>query len=343
MGKSRVFDQQTKKTLRLINLMAYLLEKSRDGRSVGFAELRQTVYRDHRGDSRALGRMFSRDKAELREMGIPLETVKDPCDNTERYRIPNDRYFLPPLDLAPDETAGLALVSQLFLGYGTPFSGAGHSAMIKLGFEDSRGDQGERLPEIHLLTLPQDRKLLRPILEGLRRCKNLTFAYRSLDAQEPVSRTVSPYGLFNRFGAWYLVGFCHLRGEIRTFKLERVTSSVKVNTCRPDTPDFEVPDWFDLEAEMCWKDYFETDPEVTATVEFSPRRAFALASAYEPLDVKRTRSGYFKATYLVRSHERFVDWVLCFGADAKILGPEELIRIAVRKLEGVLRASAPLV
>jgi len=34
-------------------------------------------------------------------------------------------------------------------------------------------------------------------------------------------------------GEWYLVGWCHLRQEVRSFRLSRVRSGVKYHTRRP--------------------------------------------------------------------------------------------------------------
>jgi predicted DNA-binding transcriptional regulator YafY len=33
---------------------------------------------------------------------------------------------------------------------------------------------------------------------------------------------VEPYGLVGRYGRWYLVAFCHLRVDFRTFRLDRI-------------------------------------------------------------------------------------------------------------------------
>ena len=53
--------------------------------------------------------MFERDKNELRDLGIPLETGRvSPFDPTEGYRINRDAYALPAVDLTADEAAAVA-------------------------------------------------------------------------------------------------------------------------------------------------------------------------------------------------------------------------------------------
>src|SRR6185295_1471465 len=78
--------------------------------------IRKTVY--GYGDSpsdEAFSRMFERDKNELRDLGIPLETGRvSSMDPTEGYRINQDAYALPPVELTADEAAAVAVATQLW-------------------------------------------------------------------------------------------------------------------------------------------------------------------------------------------------------------------------------------
>ena len=63
----------------------------------------------------AFSRMFERDKAELRDLGIPLETGKvSAFEPTEGYRIKRDAYALPDIDLTRDEAAAVAVATKLW-------------------------------------------------------------------------------------------------------------------------------------------------------------------------------------------------------------------------------------
>lgn len=62
--------------------------------------------------------------------------------------------------------------------------------------------------------------------------------YRSSEAHE-TERDVDPYGLACRQGKWYVVGRCHLRHDMRSFRLDRITD-VKLTDSK-----FERPDDFD--------------------------------------------------------------------------------------------------
>ena len=78
--------------------------------------IRETVYgyADSASDE-AFSRMFERDKNELRDLGIPLETGRvSQFDPTEGYRINRDAYALPAVGLTADEAAAVAVATQLW-------------------------------------------------------------------------------------------------------------------------------------------------------------------------------------------------------------------------------------
>lgn len=60
-------------------------------------------------------------------------------------------------------------------------------------------------------------------------------------ARQATSRTVRPYGLVVKMMQWYLVGFCELRGAVRTFNVWRIENAVLLEE------SFELPDDFSLE------------------------------------------------------------------------------------------------
>jgi len=67
----------------------------------------------------------------------------------------------------------------------------------------------------------------------------VTMTYRTR-AREYSQRDVDPYGLAYRGGSWYLVGHCHLRAGLRSFRLDRV------DTIRPTSIGFVRPEPFDV-------------------------------------------------------------------------------------------------
>src|ERR1700730_2713844 len=76
-------------------------------------------------------RMFERDKEDLRDLGVPLETgLNHPFDEDPGYRIRQQAYELPELRLEADEAAVLGLAARVWRR--AELAGAAAGALLKL-------------------------------------------------------------------------------------------------------------------------------------------------------------------------------------------------------------------
>src|SRR5919199_3494961 len=138
----------TSRAERLVNLVICLLSSRQ---YLSAERIRRIVpgYADASSDE-AFSRMFERDKAELRDLGVPLETGRTPgFDPGEGYRIARRDYELPDIDLEPDEAAAVALAARL---WDSPqLAGAAHGAVLKLraaGVEVDEAGVGPLQPRV---------------------------------------------------------------------------------------------------------------------------------------------------------------------------------------------------
>ena len=94
-------------------------------------------------------RMFERDKEDLRELGVPLETgVNHPFDDDPGYRIRQQAYELPELRLEADEAAVLGLAARVWRR--AELAGAAAGALLKLraaGIDADLGDEHSPVPQ----------------------------------------------------------------------------------------------------------------------------------------------------------------------------------------------------
>src|ERR687897_303819 len=122
-----------KRAERLVNLVIALLSTRQ---YVTAARIRATVpgYEADDGSERAdeaFKRMFERDKAELREMGVPLETGRTSAFDTEDgYRIARADHELPEIRLTGEEAAAVGLALRLWES--AQLAGPAQSARVKL-------------------------------------------------------------------------------------------------------------------------------------------------------------------------------------------------------------------
>ncbi|GGJ22329.1 helix-turn-helix transcriptional regulator [Deinococcus roseus] len=60
------------------------------------------------------------------------------------------------------------------------------------------------------------------LLQAIRNCQHVQFAYHKPTSDQPELRRVEPYSLILKTGYWYLLGYCHSRGDFRQFRFSRI-------------------------------------------------------------------------------------------------------------------------
>jgi len=299
---------------RLADLVAVLLDTRRP---LAIDEILDAVpgYPDARASAR---RQFERDKDTLREAGIPLRTIPiDELGSTDvGYLIPADEYYLPDLELTPEEQAALhvAVTAVRFEG------GAALDALFKLG-----GLEGAAAPPLAALpTLPA----LHDLFAAYQRRATVSFRYRE------ELREVDPWGVVFRRGHWYLVGFDHARNDQRSFRVDRIEGSVAAGAPSSSSP----PDDVDLSAllgDEPWK--FGKDDAVTARLLLDE----SVASGVDESRIVEVRGdGSVVAEMEVTNREAFRSLVMGFLDRAEVLGPPDLRAETVawlRTIEGTSR------
>ena len=161
----------------------------RDGRPKTLREIASEVpgYPEQEGEARR--QAFERDKRTLRDGGIEVKAI--PIDGPEQvgYVIRPEDYYLPALDLAPDEQTALNLaVAGVHLG-----DPSGRDALWRLGLPAAAGAR----PVAELPALPA----LPELYDAIRARATVSFEYRG------DTRRVDPALLRFHGGWWYLVGY----------------------------------------------------------------------------------------------------------------------------------------
>lgn len=302
---------------RLTNLLALLLE-TREALTLNRISF-ELAGQYPEGDSARRG-AFERDKAALREIGVPIETLivqgGDEAGST-RYRIDRDQYELRGLALDDDERRAL----QLALAATRPGSGAGQEALWKLG-------AGVLDASAAVSAVVPDDPALPVLRQAVADRRAVTFRYRELD------RVVDPWGLLLRNGNWYLIGFDHARCDRRTFRIDRREGDV---TVVPGST-FERPAGFDAAAA------FATDPVLVGADPEAPDARVRIDAGYAAAAIAGLGPDRVLAEHPDGSVEVSVpaanwpalrNWVLGFMEHAELVGPPELRQRLVEWLECV--------
>jgi proteasome accessory factor B len=206
---------------RLVNLVLCLLSTRQ---FLSAERIRSIVpgYADAANDE-AFFRMFERDKTELRELGVPLESGRHAIDTADGYRIARQDYELGEIDLESDEAAAVALAARL---WDSPeLAGPAHGALLKLraaGVEVDE-DQGRVQPRVR-----GGEPAFAPLLAAVQAGRAVTFEHRrGGPGGEVVRRTVEPWGVVSWRGRWYVVGHDRDRVAPRSFRVSRIVGPVR--------------------------------------------------------------------------------------------------------------------
>jgi proteasome accessory factor B len=228
------------KAARLLDLAAFLL---RAAEPVSWREIQEQFAEDYGGTGEAAIRKFERDKADLLELAIPIRYEPGDEDLAAGYLIDKDEFYLPDLKLPPEDLAMLYVAGSAALASGSfPYSRDLAHAMNKLSFAARAPGASETAAlATHQLSRPEAAGTAAALLEELSRAvalkKRVRLSYAGAERRARTERDLDPYGLFQKGGAWFVTGWCHLRKAQRTFHLARI-ERLTVNQKAPRTPDF---------------------------------------------------------------------------------------------------------
>lgn len=304
---------------RLTNLLALLLETREPLSLVAIADEMVGQYPDGESARRAA---FERDKAALRDIGVPIEQEimsGGPSAGQTRYWIDRARYELRGLELDEDEARAL----QVAMAATRPGSTSGQEALWKLGagLLDRSAPVAAVLPDLPALPVLRD---------AVARRTSVAIRYRELD------RTVDPWGLVLRDGFWYLVAFDHARGERRTFRIDRIEGDVGAI----EGTSFDRPEGFDP------REAVPSDPKTIGATDVVPdarvridaaRATAAVAELGEHRVVVHHPDGSVEVDVPCANVPAFRSWLLGFVEFAEVLGPPEIRDDVIAWLEAVAR------
>ncbi|MEV3930804.1 MULTISPECIES: YafY family protein [unclassified Streptomyces] len=211
------------KAERLMNLALCLLGTRRP---LSKRELRGSIeaYLEA-GSDESFNRMFERDKDDLRELGLVIETVEN-LDGDTGYLARRDSNRLPPITLDAEEAAALGLAAKVWQQ--ARLAGAASGALQKL--RAAGMPEAEDAYEVHSALeprIPVHEAAFEPLMLACRDRRPVTFDYRKGNAARPDQRQVEPWTLECWRGHWYLAGWDRDRGAERVFRLSRISGRVR--------------------------------------------------------------------------------------------------------------------
>ena len=292
-------------------LLAIVLELQAKGRqraedlAATFETSKRTIYRDIQA---------------LAEAGVPLLSVPG-----QGYSLV-EGYFLPPLTFTAEEATMLLLGSDFVAqNFDAQYRAAAQSAGRKI---DAVLPQAQR-DDVHYLQTnirfvadsvmsePEQQSKMAQLRRAIIERKTVRLDYRArlgVSANTATTREADPYALVYISQAWYLIAYCHLRHDIRNFRLSRIDHLILLDKTFIRRSDFALePREGRAERSIVIRALFDAE-----TAPWAQESRFFYVVAEE-----NTPDGLVMVL-AVRSEEDALGWLLSWGTHVRVIEPESL-------------------
>lgn len=269
----------------------------------------------------------------LEEMGIPLMTERGPYGGFALLR----GYKLPPLLFTAEEASVLYMGANLIREvWGHTYDDAATAVTAKLDNvlpDDLRQQVASARESLVVGGLSRfDYSPWEATIHVLRRCiiqdQSIHLVYRGFTRRQETERKIDPYALTFQWGLWYLIGFCHLRREMRTFRVDRILQ------VKPLQDSFTRPDSFSVREYLSSSMKFE--PAYTVAIHLDAGAAVHAREWHSNwMEIEEHDDESITVRFGVADLEWVTGWVLRQGPSALVLEPHALVervRLAAQQI-----------
>lgn len=275
----------------------------------------------------------------LRDMGIPVESEKG------RYGSYSLRpgFRLPPLMFTDSEILAviLGLMAVRRLGMATAGGSESASAKVERVLPDELRERVRAFQGVLTLDMPASQAVSDEVLArfsiGAYSRSRLWIEYLGGERSKATERAIDVYGLVYHTGFWYAVAHCHLRADLRIFRLDRVKRTRVMGETFTIPPDFDALDYL-IRSIATIPGIFEVEVLFKASLEQAQFRV--------PKDV-----GILEATdqgVLLRCYADGLEWMAYFLINTRlqfsVIRPPELrvkLREVSRRINRMAREMPP--
>jgi predicted DNA-binding transcriptional regulator YafY len=271
----------------------------------------------------------------LEEMGIPLYSERGPYGGFSLVR----GYKLPPLIFTAEEATVLYMGATMIREvWGQTYEDAVTAVIAKLDNvlpDDLRQEVARARQSLVVEGLARrDYRPWEPTIHALRQCignrRCARLVYRGRSRQEATERVVAPYALTFQWGLWYLIGYCRLREDMRTFRVDRIQEIT------PLKDQFTIPRGFSVREYLVRTMRFEPKYRVAVHLETDVARQVHERHGHW-MEIADHADGSITARFETATLDWASAWVLGHGSAARVLDPPELIERVQEAARGALQ------
>ncbi|MEE4608686.1 MAG: transcriptional regulator [Desulfobacteraceae bacterium] len=272
-------------------------------------------------------RTVYRDLEDLQTAGFPLPSVKE--DGETRWQFVDGYVFKTPRPIRASELLALHLARDMLTAFrGTVFHQdlEGLWQTVEAGLAPATRDFLEGIKELYRIGPGPDHhyaaraEIVARLNQALGESWSVDMAYHSLKSPERQVRRVDPYALWFKNNTLYLVAFCHRRGQVRIFAVDRISMT------QTTAERFTLPADFDLDRYLA--DCFGVMRGETCNVRIRISPAWARYVAertwHPSQHIQQHIDGGIEIAFRVAGLEEIRQWVLSLGPEAMVIEPPAL-------------------
>lgn len=264
-------------------------------------------------------RTVYRDLKALEEAGVPLAG-----DGPEGYSLV-DGYKLPPLMFSRSEATAFLAAQQLVGRYTDRSIYSNYNSGIdKIKAVMQKVD---RLNMNNLSEIVASRNFncpfrneadyLATIIDQIASHKRICISYFAYSTQQESQREIDPIGVFFSQANWYLIAYCHLKQDYRTFQIKRIKSirltQTEIDRKHPPFDSF-------LKNQGAQKEL----RKVVIRVEKKYLTLIGDSRFYQGLVEEKDFADYVEMHFMTFSLTRFARWYLSYMDILEIIEPTDL-------------------
>ena len=190
-------------------------------------------------------RTVYRDIRTLQDAGVPIGS-----ENGVGYFMV-EGYRLPPINLTEEEANALIISEQFIKHQGdTSLIKNYESLLIKIkailrSFQKDRVQLLEARTDTFIKGEVVSSSYLSEVQLAITHMQQLSITYLSAYKDEVTSRNIEPMAIYFTNNAWVLIAYCHLRNDLREFRIDRITKLINLATPFVAGIEFNLNNYFE--------------------------------------------------------------------------------------------------
>jgi Predicted transcriptional regulator len=155
---------------------------------------------------------------------------------------------------------------------------------------------------------------------SMSRGRSLSLNYFSINKNSLTIRKVDPYNLIFKSGAWYIIGHCHMKEQVETFKVSRI-KNLKITDeiyMRPHT--FQLKDYL----ENYWGLFKGEKTKITIKFDKDVDSFIRDTKWHTNQEIKSLEDGSVLFSVYIDDTDDVKNWIMSFGKNAEVIEPDHL-------------------